>query len=53
MLLSWKVTLLAGLLQVLDLTCKAPESTRAFVHLLMRKLHLICCVFFFLSRAEK
>jgi hypothetical protein len=52
MLLSWKLIVLAGLLQVLDLMCKALESTGAFVHLLMRKLHFIFAVFFF-SRAEK
>ena len=36
--LNWKPIVLVGLLPVLDLTCKAPESIGAFVHLLMRKL---------------
>ena len=40
MLLNWRPIVLVGLLPVLDLTCKAPESIGAFVHLLMRKFHL-------------
>lgn len=40
MLLNWKPIVLVGLLPVLDLTCKAPESIGAFVHLLMRMFHI-------------
>ena len=37
MLLNWKPIVLVGLLPVLDLTCKAPESIGTFVPLTMRK----------------
>ena len=37
--LNWKLIVSVGLLLVLDSTYKAPESTGAFEHLLMRKLH--------------
>lgn len=43
MLLNWKPMVLVGLLPVLDLTCKGPESIGAFVHLLMRKFHPFLC----------
>ena len=46
MLLNWKlIVVLVGLLRVLDLTCKAPKSIGAFVHLLMRKFHGLFCLF--------
>lgn len=37
LLLNWQPTVLVGLLPDLNSTYKAPESTEAFVHLLMRK----------------
>ena len=46
MLLNWKPIVLVGLLPVLDLTCKAPDSIGAFVLLLMRKFHTWFILFF-------